>query len=327
MKRVNEFDFYDLAAQIHPLVSIAPQAKFSVIWLDLWNARHEINVILSARPFSVCANAASELKAAITHVVPEKWDELSAIFPADPAKEEPILPWKISQIEQTAKTFETVLAAECQVLDTYFISKKGAYSTADLIDHAHFQIPQTMRDEVPEQTRSDIDQAGKCIAFDLPTAAAFHLLRGTEAVLREFYNLIVPGPKRAAPKMRNWGVYIKLLKDHGAETKVTSLLDHLRDAYRNPVLHPEENYTDERALVLFGVCISAIVMMWEEIRRLTPKSPELPFPRNPAAQLPEYAASGLALLSADSEEIPELEEKIEPISDRLPPDVDEATKA
>ena len=47
-----------------------------------------------------------------------------------------------------------------------------------------------------------------------------------------------------------------------------SLLTHLKDAYRNPVLHPEENYTEERAQVLFGVCISAIVMMIEQINKV-----------------------------------------------------------
>ena len=184
----------------------------------------------------------------------------------------------MGQPPTAAKEFETILGAECQVLDTYFISKKGVYSTADLVDHAHHHIPEPTRAQLPEQTKSDFDQAGKCIAFDLATAGAFHLLRGTEAVLRQYYEAVVPGTKKAPAKMRNWGVYIKLLSDHGAEIKVTSLLTHLKDAYRNPVLHPEENYTDERVQVLFGVCISAIVMMVEELNKLAYKSAPLPFP-------------------------------------------------
>ena len=103
-------------------------------------------------------------------------------------------------------------------------------------------------------------------------------MRGTEAVLRQYYEAVVPRIKKAPAKMRNWGVYIKLLCDHGAEIKVTSLLTHLKDAYRNPVLHPEENYTDELVQVLFGVCISAIVMMVEELNKLASKSAPLPFP-------------------------------------------------
>jgi hypothetical protein len=82
------------------------------------------------------------------------------------------------------------------------------------------------------------------------------------------------------------------------------MLTHLKDAYRNPVLHPEENYTDESILVLFGVCISAIVMMIVNIKTLASQTPELPFPTGFADQLAEYAAAGLPLLAAsDTPEI------------------------
>ena len=274
MQRVNEFTFYELASRIHPLTELQGELLLSSVWLEWWNARLAVDAIFSERPLSVCASAALELRQAISNAVPEKWEDLNAALLASEKKTLP--PWIIYRVSEAAKKFETVLAAECQVLDTYFVSKKGAYSTADLIDHAHAQVPKPIRDKLSDQVKADLDQAGKCIAFDLSTAAAFHLLRGTEGVLREYYNCVVPGIKRALPKMRNWGAYIKLLKEHGAEQRVTSLLDHLRESYRNPVLHPEENYTDSRALVLFGVCISALVMMLEEIERLTQKSLPLP---------------------------------------------------
>jgi len=274
MQRVNEFSFYELASRIHPLTEIGGDLLLSSVWLEWWNARLAVDAIFSERPLSVCASAALELQQAISIVVPEKWEDLNAALSA--SEQKPLPPWKIYPISEAAKKFETVLAAECQVLDTYFVSKKGAYSTADLIEHAHTQVPKPIRDKLSDQVKADLDQAGKCIAFDLATAAAFHLLRGTEGVLREYYNCVVPGIKRAVPKMRNWGAYIKLLKEHGAEQRVTSLLDHLRESYRNPVLHPEENYTDARALVLFGVCVSALVMMVEEIERLTPRGLPLP---------------------------------------------------
>jgi len=274
MQRVNEFSFYELASKIHPLTDIQGDQLLSSVWLDWWNARLAVDAIFSERPLSVCAAAALELQQAITSVVPEKFEDLNLALSSPDQKTLP--PWKLYPVSEAAKKFETVLAAECQVLDTYFVSKKGAYSTADLVEHAHTQVPKPIRDKLSEQVKEDLDQAGKCIAFDLATAAAFHLLRGTEGVLREYYNCVVPGIKRALPKMRNWGAYIKLLKEHGAEQRVTSLLDHLRESYRNPVLHPEESYTDARALVLFGVCVSALVMMLEEIERLTPRGLPLP---------------------------------------------------
>lgn len=282
MQRVNEFSFYELASKVHPLTEASDDTCGSRSLVRMVGARQAINNILSARPLHVCTGAAFKLKKSIDELIPEKWEDLNALLSSEPEKMIPS--WKVYGVSSAAKEFETVLAAECQVLDTYFVSKRGAYSTADLVEHAHHQIPLPLRGLLPQQTIDDLDQAGKCIAFDLPTAAAFHLLRGTEAVLRKYYDRIVPGAKKATPKMPNWGVYIKLLKEHGAEVKITSLLDHLRDAYRNPVLHPEENYADQSAQVLFGVCVSAIVMMVTEIATidlkgallpLTPPSPSL----------------------------------------------------
>jgi hypothetical protein len=226
MQRVNEFNFYELASKIHPLTDFG-EVKLSEVWYAWWNARRAIDSIFELRPLNVCSSAGADLYQAITAFVPEKWNEAIALIKTDAStpSEEEILPvWQTSQIRQAAKEFETILAAECNVLDTYYVSKKGAYSTADLVEHAHYQIPPTTRVEISEQTKNDFDQAGKCMAFDLPTAAAFHLLRGTEAVLREYYELLVPGTKKAQPKMRSWGVYIKLLNAHGAEGQVMSLL-------------------------------------------------------------------------------------------------------
>jgi hypothetical protein len=277
MQRVNEYSFYELANAVHPLTELAENLLLSSVWPEWWNTRIQLTTLFSLRSLTVCVGSAARLRAAITAIVPESWEDLHPALTFPPGvPEEPIAFWKVNEVQMAAKEFETVLAAECQVMDTYFVPKKGTYSTADLIERAHYQVPPIYRSGLPEFTKADLDQAGRCLAFDLPTAAAFHLLRGTEAALRQYYERVVPGTKRAAPKMRNWGVYLKLLKEHGAEPRVTSLLDHLKDSYRNPVLHPEENYTDERAQVLFGVCVSALVLMIEEIKRLDKTSLFLP---------------------------------------------------
>jgi hypothetical protein len=282
MQRVNEFNFYELAKKIQPIVDLPHEAiKLSDVWITWDGARTALNTIFSLRPLSVSAGAAVKVIEAINALLPEKMDDIIQLLQIP--NEADIPPWQVYGIREAAKEFETVLAAECQVLDTYFVSKKGAFSTADLVERAHHHLPLGIRTNLPQLTRDDFDQAGKCIAFDLPTAAAFHLLRGTEAVLRKYYERLVPGTKQGAPKMRNWGVYIKLLSDHGAAPNAISLLTHLKDAYRNPVLHPEETYSEEQALVLFGVCVSAIILMMEEVRKLTPVTTVGPLPIVPIA--------------------------------------------
>lgn len=281
MQRVNEFVFYELALKVHRLTELQDDLKYSEIWMDWSGARDALDEIYRQRPLNFTTPVAYRLYQAITTVVPKDWDDIFAKLSkanSQGENEDLVMFSDVLEVREAAKEFETVLRAECQMMDTYFVSKKGAYSTKDLVENAHHQVPEPTRSKLPEQTRTDFDQAGKCLAFDVPTAAAFHLLRGTEAVIRQYYELKVPGDKKAAPKMRNWGAYIRLLENHGAEKKVVSLLKHMKDVYRNPVLHPEENYTDENIQVLFGVCISAVVLINCEINKLLTTAGTLPFP-------------------------------------------------
>jgi len=279
MLRVNEFHFYELAIKVHGLTELSSPVRFSESWLQLWYARESVKEIHQQRALSFSVPAASRLYSAITSVVPETMEQVFAAWSerVKPENNE-ILAYWISEISEAAKEFETVLRTECQMMDTYFVSKKGTHSTRDLVEKAHHQIPEPSRNKLPDQAKFDFDQAGRCMAFDVPTAAAFHLLRGTEKVLVDYYDVAVPGLKKASRKMRNWGVYIKLIRDHAGDPSAISVVDHIRDAYRNPVTHPEENYTDERVQVLFGLCVSAVVLLIQATEALESKGSSLNFP-------------------------------------------------
>jgi transposase-like protein len=82
-----------------------------------------------------------------------------------------------------------------------------------------------------------IQEAAKCLAFEIPTAAAFHIFRCAESILRRYYEAVVGKlPKR---QMRNWGSYIRYLKECGADVRVITILEQIQDLHRNPVIHPE----------------------------------------------------------------------------------------
>jgi hypothetical protein len=143
MQRVNEFVFYELAIKVHAMVDLpSTPIKYSDTWLMFWTARQSIDEIYNQRPLNFTAQAALRLYRAISSIVPDKWDDVMSTYGsrvADP--EEPIGPWLITEVREAAKEFETVLRNECQMMDTYFISKKGTYSTKDLVENAHYQIP------------------------------------------------------------------------------------------------------------------------------------------------------------------------------------------
>ena len=54
---------------------------------------------------------------------------------------------------------------------------------------------------LPVLPQFDFTESGKCIAFERPTAGAFHILRGTEGILRWFYDKI----NSSSGCTDNWG--------------------------------------------------------------------------------------------------------------------------
>jgi hypothetical protein len=97
--------------------------------------------------------------------------------------------------------------------------------------------------ELPDIARIDFQEAGRCIAFERSTASSFHLLRGTESVLRQFY-LHTVRQGRLRETQRTWGSIVQQMRSRRHPPSLTLLdnLDNIRRNYRNPTQHPELVY-------------------------------------------------------------------------------------
>lgn len=274
MFRVNEFQVYELAVAVHPLTGVPDSAKYSEVWFAWMSAKTALQNIFNQRALEVCHSAANDLYLKLKEVVPDDFGEAFDKVHSDPNTEEQPLGFVVYSIRDAAKAFETILSAELSNSDTYWISPKGTHKTSVLMQSARLELPRNVLKEIPESAASELDEAGRCLLFDNFTAAGFHLFRATEAVIRKYYESVVG--TTPAKKSRNWGSYIKGLKSKNASAKVTGYLDHIREQYRNPVLHPEITLSADDAQVLFGVCISAILMMASEMKANTGAT--LPFP-------------------------------------------------
>lgn len=114
--------------------------------------------------------------------------------------------------------------------------------------------------KLPEIARFDLAEAGKCIAFERSTAAAFHLMRATESVLRSFYDTLVK-QKRTT---HMWGPMVIDLRKRPKAKQYDTLLNHLdniRNSFRNPTQHPEKIYDIQEVQDLWGLCVDAINRM------------------------------------------------------------------
>jgi hypothetical protein len=111
----------------------------------------------------------------------------------------------------------------------------------------------------------DFQEAGRCLAFGVPTAAAFHLLRGTEEVLRVYYRSWIT---RNRMRVLLWYPMVAALLAlrRGPDRTALSHLDYMRQAFRNPTDHPEKIYDMDAAEDLLGLCIEAVNRMTKSMR-------------------------------------------------------------
>lgn len=258
MLRVNEFRFYDLAVRLYPLKLLEVNSRYKDTYFDLWNARMSLLALRSDPvPFRICRPSLDLLIGEINKIVPDLWSE--ATHKLRTAGENPIghVAYGISL---GVTRLETVMSEECQAIDTYFVSQKGAYATSDLVERSEIVFPESLRNRLQGKTVADIRAAGRCLAFDNPTAAGFHILRAIESEMSQYFHRVTG--KSLPTRMRNWGIYLNSLrKADGHDPKVVEFLDQIRTSYRNPITHPEVNLESDEAEVLLGVAVAAIRQM------------------------------------------------------------------
>lgn len=162
------------------------------------------------------------------------------------------------KLAEIAKDLQKTLYAEAEGNLAFIVTDKRIDINKLLFDIPALMSPGTFN-SLPYIACYDFIEAGLCIAFDRSTAAAFHLLRGTEAVLRDFYLSIV---KRNRVKLL-WGPMVDQLKRRKNPPPMPLLdnLDNIRRSFRNPTQHPEKIYDIEEVQDLFSLCIDVVNRM------------------------------------------------------------------
>jgi hypothetical protein len=123
----------------------------------------------------------------------------------------------------------------------------------------YFEQPKLFGDEVFNAFSSandDIYEAGTCLALERSTACVMHLNRALECGLAALAKVV------DVSKQNDWGGYTREIgkkldaraKAAGARSsdeqfyaEAAENFDRLRRAYRNPTMHPERTYTQDRA--------------------------------------------------------------------------------
>ena len=260
MIRVDPYFIYQVGAAIRPLIDLRQDINRAHLRTMLWGAETFLDGLLNKSVYRLQTCRASGI--ALLELV----RSLDSQYLNEPDKaNDPIDWWDQYRLTTAAKAFETVLAAELQWGQLYLVEPKGGYDLNQLTSNGIVIFPTTLAEKVPEAI-PDAIEAARCIAFALPTAAAFHLHRVNELVLRRYYDTVTNGAPR--PFNRNIGAYIDAMKNaHFKDPKIFGAHASLKDFHRNPVLHPDDRLeTVEEAIALLGVVNTVIAYMLNALR-------------------------------------------------------------
>ncbi|MBK6861287.1 MAG: hypothetical protein IPG95_13520 [Saprospiraceae bacterium] len=125
---------------------------------------------------------------------------------------------------------------------------------------------------LPQIATYDFQESGKCLAFDRYTASSFHALRGTEDVLKFYYQkLLGLIPKESM----TWYDFANEIEKAIKSKKITpappgdlmSNLDSLRKYYRNKTQHPQLMYSSDEAQDLLSSCIKCVNQIMADLKK------------------------------------------------------------
>ncbi len=167
------------------------------------------------------------------------------------------------EVNQACEKLDVTLDSELG-LRTAFVVMPGRFSVHHLLDDPTELLGSETLPRLPDIAVFDFISACRAIALGLGTAAAFHLMRCIEAMLREYYSNIV---KRQRVKQLMWFPMVQHLRKR-RDAPPSALLDHLENIrvyFRYPTLHPVARYELQEAQDLLSLSIDALNRMARDL--------------------------------------------------------------
>lgn len=276
MDRIDQYSFYYLGKTLQALASHTGEASPSKIFWDFISARSVVHNLTNGIPVPTsvsrvsCNNLQKSLDEINEEYFSEKNESGETILKFPTGNDSMIPEWRLDQYRRLLSRFETIFSAEMQEATSYFVPRRGIYSTVDLIDAADKTFPSNLFHIIPEKSKQEWRSAGRCLAFNLLSASGFHVARAVEGMIEAYLAHFAPSVDQSR---MSWGNYIDELEKvrtvnsaKAPSEKAITELRQMKDDFRNPLMHPRVVLNESDARVLFANGESLIVLIAEEIR-------------------------------------------------------------
>jgi hypothetical protein len=169
------------------------------------------------------------------------------------------------QIEERLRVFEDEFEHESRRLAVFAVTSKGDKDIRILIENAEAKFPKELLAVMPAKSIADIQEAGRCLAFERATACAFHICRATEALMLAYYEHLAGSPWPPPPMRKDWTNYNNQLKAKGAPDRITTRLEEIGRMDRNAYAHPDLTVALDEAPIVYELCTGVMFLIAKEM--------------------------------------------------------------
>jgi len=257
MFEIDVYYFFWMAGCILPLSSIQQNVPLAAVAADLSMAR------LSLETFSEKAGPVfprtSEKATSIVECI-------NAMIPRNPPLSQPnrlITIWEATTLRNNSVALTSALLDEAKHNYVLCVEDQRCLSAYSLVEKIETCFGPDSWNAIENSAKGEFEESGKCLAFERYTSSGFHALRGVECVIRQ-YIVKLTG---SLPLKRDWGNYIKVLTDNGADPSLIAVIDNIRTLDRNPLMHPEDWLNVDEAIGIFIISQTAVVRLVAGIKK------------------------------------------------------------
>ena len=177
-----------------------------------------------------------------------------------------------SELREIVINLRRTFSAEAKGIFAYIVTDKRI-DVDKLLDDVPALFSPRIFQLMPDIAQYDFMEAGKCIAYELPTAAAFHTLRGTESTLRLYYCNHIKRRRLTTLLWRPMVEHLRKCKKPIPKILLDNL-DNIALNFRNPTAHPEYKYDIYEVQDLFNLCVDVNNRMISELIKRKLVSPQ-----------------------------------------------------
>lgn len=261
MIRLSLAYFIDLKSKIDAAAALNPEnSKYEVFlaaYDTYWAIDEFLNGAIFSRSLRACRESAMQLRAVL-----EKHISIDI-----ESEEEKIEIIEIVAIRRAVRIFETILKAELGTFDVFYITPKRGFDTLILTEAGEFLWGEGLLKKAPDAV-DDARAAARCLAYELGTAAGFHVARTVERVLIRYWEHQTNLPR---PKSKTiGGLVTQMIKEEIGDQKLALALKAFAELHRNPLIHPEVSLSLDEAIEMLGVAQSIVSAMLKTLLSIAP---------------------------------------------------------